>query len=76
MMNKGNKEIRKINDQEDYEKSGFKSIMKDVEETKNEALESVPQIPSEQIPSGEETTKDLLEGSSENKKKAREHIEK
>jgi hypothetical protein len=50
--------------------------MKDVEETKKEALESVPQIPSEQIPSGEETTKELLEGSSENKKKAREHIEK
>jgi hypothetical protein len=52
MVNKENKEIRKINDQEDYEKSGFKSIMKDVEETKKEALESVPQIPSEQIPSG------------------------
>lgn len=42
--------------------------MKDIEETKKEALESVPQIPSEQIPSGEETTKDQLEGSSENKK--------
>ena len=76
MVNKVNKEIQKIDDQEDYEKSGFKSMMKDVEETKKEVLESVPQIPSEQIPSGEETTKELLEGSSENKEKAREHIKK
>ena len=76
MVNKVNKEIQKIDDQEDYEKSGFKSMMKDVEETKKQALESVPQIPSEQIPSGEETTKELLEGSSENMEKAREHIKK
>jgi len=46
--------------------------MKDVEETKKEALESVPQIPSEQIPSREEKTDVLLEGSTEDKKKARE----
>ena len=43
-----NRKIRKINDQEDYEKSGFKSIIEDVEKTKKEALESVPQIPEEQ----------------------------
>ena len=73
MVNKVNIEIQKIDDQEDYD---FKSMMKDVEETKKEALESVPQRPSEQIPSGEETTKELLEGSSENKEKAREHIKK
>jgi hypothetical protein len=30
--------------------------MEDVEKTKNEALESVPQIPEEQVPSNEETT--------------------
>lgn len=47
-MLKRKKEIRKIDDREDYEKSGFKSINKDVEKTKNEALESVPQIPEEQ----------------------------
>jgi hypothetical protein len=51
MVKKVNKEIRKIDDQENYEKSGFKSIMVDVEKTKKEALESVPHIPSYHIPS-------------------------
>jgi hypothetical protein len=70
MANKSkSKKIQKIDDQEDYEKSGFKSMMEDVEKTKEKALESVPQIPREQVPSGEETTKELLEGSSENKKR-------
>lgn len=69
MANKSkSKKIQKIDDQEDYEKSGFESMMEDVEKTKEKALESVPQIPREQVPSGEETTKELLEGSSENKK--------
>ena len=71
-----NRKIRKIDDQEDYAKSGFKSMMKDVEKTKNKALESVPQIPKEQVPSGEENTKELLEGSIENKKKAKKYVEK
>jgi hypothetical protein len=71
--NSKSKKIQKIDDQEDYEKSGFKSMMEDVEKTKEKALESVPQIPREQVPSGEETTKELLEGSSENKKKAKKH---
>ena len=70
------KKIQKIDDLEDYEKSGFKSIMEDVEETKKQGLESVPQIPKEQVTSGENTTNELLEGSSENKKKAKEHIRK
>jgi hypothetical protein len=39
------KKVLKVADQEDYEKSGFKSIMDNVEETKKQALESVPQIP-------------------------------
>jgi hypothetical protein len=49
MANKGRK-IQKIEDRKDYEKSGFKSIMEDGEETKKQALESVPQIPKEQVP--------------------------
>lgn len=73
MANKG-KKIQKIEDRKDYEKSGFKSIMEDVEETKKQALESVPQIPKVHVPSGENTTNELLEGSSENKKKAKEQI--
>ena len=39
------KKVLKVADQEDYEKNGFKSIMDNVEETKKQALESVPQIP-------------------------------
>ena len=50
--------------------------MEDVEETKKQGLESVPQIPKEQVTSGENTTNELLEGSSENKKEAKEHIRK
>jgi hypothetical protein len=70
------KKLLKVDDQEDYEKSGFKSMMDNVEETKKQALESVPQIPREQIPSGEEVTKDLLDGNPENKKQAKKHVRK
>jgi hypothetical protein len=55
-----NIKILKVDDQEDYEKSGFKSMMDNVEETKKQALESVPQIPREQIPSEKEVTRDPL----------------
>lgn len=34
------KKIQKIDDREDYEKCGFKSIMEDVEETKKQGIES------------------------------------
>jgi hypothetical protein len=37
------KKVLKVDDQENYEKSGFKSMMDNVEETKKQALESVPQ---------------------------------
>ena len=73
-----NKDIKilKVDDQEDYEKSGFKSMMDNVEETKKQALESVPQIPREQIPSGSEVTNELLDGNRENKKQAGKHVRK
>ena len=70
------KKILKVDDQEDYEKSGFKSMMDNVEETKKQALESVPQIPREQIPSGKEVTNELLDGNPENKKQAKKHVMK
>jgi hypothetical protein len=54
MANKG-KEIQKID-----EKSGFKSIMEDVEETKKQALESVPPIHKEQVTSGENTSREIF----------------
>ena len=34
------KKIQKIDDREDYEKCGLKSIMEDVEETKKQGIES------------------------------------
>jgi hypothetical protein len=73
-----NKDIKilKVDDQEDYEKSGFKSMMDNVEETKKQALESVPQIPREQIPSGKEVTNELLDRNPENKKQAKKHVRK
>ena len=64
-----NKKVRKIDDPEDYEKSGFKDIMDDVENTKNEALESVPQVPDEQVPTKDDTSKELLYGSNDNDNK-------
>ena len=70
------KKILKVDDQEDYEKSGFKSMMDNVEKTKEQALESVPQIPKEQIPSGKEVTNELLYGNPENKKQAKKHVRK
>jgi hypothetical protein len=70
------KKVLKVDDQEDYEKSGFKSMMDNVEETKKQALESVPQIPRGQIPSGKEVTEELLDGNSENKKQAERHLGK
>jgi hypothetical protein len=73
---KRKKEIRKIDDREDYEKSGFKSIMEDVEKIINEALESVPQIPEEQVPNNEETTKELVDCSEDIKKRAKKHTKK
>lgn len=59
MMEGNNKKtkVRKVEDQEDYEKSGFKGMMDDVEYTKKESLESVPQISREQIPSGEDNNR-------------------
>ena len=46
-------------------------MMDNVEETKKQALESVPQIPRGQIPSGEEITKELLDGARKIRKKLR-----
>lgn len=34
------KNVRRINDREDYEKSGFKGVMDDVDKDKEEALDS------------------------------------
>jgi hypothetical protein len=60
------KKVYKNNDQEDYEKSGFKATMNNLEKTKNEGLEPVPQVPAEQVPTNGETTEEIIFGDSEN----------
>jgi hypothetical protein len=56
------KKTNKINNPNDYKKSSFKDIMEDMEDTKNEALESLPKVKKEQIPSDNETSKEILYG--------------
>jgi hypothetical protein len=58
------KKTKKIDNQEDYDKSSFKDIIEDTEDTKNNALESdaVPKIKKEQMPSDNETSKEILYG--------------
>lgn len=60
------KDVRRINDREDYEKSGFKVVMDEVDKDKEEALNSVPEIHYEQVPKNGDTTKEPLSGDSEN----------
>ena len=56
------KKTKRIENKNDYEKSSFKDIIEDREDTKDKALESLPRIKKEQVPSGEETTKEILYG--------------
>ena len=57
------KNTKKIVSQDDYEKSSFKDIVEDMEDTKNKALESaVPKVKKQQIPNDDETTKEILYG--------------
>ena len=55
------KKTKKIYSKDNYEKSSFKDIIEDMEDTKNNALETaVAKVKKEQIPSGYETTKEIL----------------
>lgn len=56
------KKTKKINNSNDYEKSSFKGIIEDMEDTKNVGLNSVPKIRKEQAPSTDETSKEILYG--------------
>jgi hypothetical protein len=60
------KKTKRIQNKDDYEKSSFKDIMEDVEDTKNKALESVPKVRKKQVPSDEETSKEILYGDDDN----------
>jgi hypothetical protein len=55
------KKTKRIKDKDDYEGSS-KNIVNDMEDTKNTALELVPKISKEQVPSGEETSDEILYG--------------
>ena len=57
-----NKRIKKIQNQDDYEKSSFKEIMEDMQDAKDKVLESLPKVKRKQIPEGQETTKEILYG--------------
>ena len=56
------RKTKRIQNEDDFEKSGFKEIIEDMEDTKDKALESAPKIKKEQIPSGEETSNEILYG--------------
>ena len=59
------KKIKNINNSNDYEKSSFKGIIEDMEDTKDVGLESLPKIRKEQVPSADETSKEILYGDGE-----------
>ena len=59
-MLKRKKEIRKIDDREDYEKSGLKSFNKDVEKIGICATNTWRTRSNFCMPSNEETTKELV----------------
>ncbi len=57
------KKTKKITNKDDFEKSSFKGIIEDVENTKDEALQSVvPKVKKEQMPRDDEMTKEILDG--------------
>ena len=63
------KKTKRIQNKNDYEKSSFKGIIEDMEDTKNVELKSVPKIRKEQVPSADETSKEILYGNDDDNKK-------
>ena len=62
MLSIMSKKTKRIKDKDNYEESSFKNIVNDMEDTKKKALELVPKIRKEQVPSGEETSNEILYG--------------
>jgi hypothetical protein len=62
MLSIMSKKTKRIKDKDDYEESSFKNIVNDMENTEERALELVPKIRKEQVPSGEETSNEILYG--------------
>ena len=63
------KKTKRIQNKDDYEKSSFKDIIEDMEETKDKGLESLPKMRKEQVPSKDETTREILYGNDDDNKK-------
>jgi hypothetical protein len=63
------KKTKRIQNKDDYEKSSFKDIIEDMENTKDTRLESVPKISKEQVPSKDETTREILHGDDDDNNK-------
>ena len=58
------KTTKRIQNKDDYEASSFKDIVEDMEDTKDKALDSLPKIRKEQVPTKDETTGEILYGDS------------
>jgi hypothetical protein len=67
--NKKTKTTKRIESKDDYEKSSFKDIIEDMEDTKDKALESLPKIKKEQVPTGDEVSKEILYGDGDDNNK-------
>ena len=63
------KKTKRIQNKNDYKKSSFKDIIEDMEETKDKGLESLPKMRKEQVPSKDETTREILYGNDDDNKK-------
>jgi len=63
------KKTKRIQNKNDYEKSSFTDIIEDMEETKDKGLESLPKMRKEQVPSKDETTREILYGNDDDNKK-------
>jgi hypothetical protein len=58
------KKTRKIDDPKDYKESGIKETMEDLEKTTEAGLNSAPELSKEHLTHGDDTSKELLYGSS------------
>ncbi len=67
--NKKTKTTKRIENKDDYEKSSFKDIIEDMEDTKDKALESLPKIKKEQVPTRDEVSKEILYGDGDDNNK-------
>ena len=56
------KTTKRIENKDDYEKSSFKDVIEDMEDTRDKGLESLPKIKKEQVTTGERVSQQILYG--------------